>query len=279
MQSPQPAARMGDEAASDALLGQTWHCHCAPAFSDFSTERLKAVVCGALPSLRDLSGDRHLVRRVRPSQLVDGSAVGCEVVCVYFLVASRKSTELLAGGFVCNTQEVALVLIAGQPKARGLLVEHLGGEFKAKLQPLQLAPWQLAMATAYGLTLAKSEDPPESSLELRLEGGVNLGFEASVLAEVPVTEEVAEIAGRQTLQLLYQIASSWVLSGPYERLRLRGVIFSRLFSLDHGGVLELRSEVAAVTIPGMLLSIAREVVLGVAAPQLEEASTLEESAT
>lgn len=278
MRSRQPAARMGDELVSDVLLTRTWNCYCAPAFSDFSTERLKAVICGALPALRDLSGDRELVRRVRPCQLMEGSAPDGEVPCVYFLVCGRKSRDLLAAGIVCNSEGVALVLLSAKPGAHALLLEHLGGEFRATLQRLRPAPWQLAMATAYGLALVKSEDPLESTLELRLEGSVNLGFEASVLAGLPVTEQVAEIAGRQTLQQLYRIAASRVLALPFEQLPLRGLIFSHAFSLDHGGVLELRSEAAALSIPYMLLSIAEELILGAGAPELEEASSWDASA-
>lgn len=259
---------------SDVLLTQKWHCHCASGLSDFSAERLKAVICNALPALRDLSGDERLRRWVRPCRLLEGSALSGEVPCAYFLVGSQQS-RLLAAGIICSSLEVTLVLLSGEPEARAALVEHLGEGFRATLQPLRLAPWRLSMAMAYGVALVRSDDPPESSLELRLEGGVVLEFQASVLAGLPVAEQVDEIAGRQTFYRLCQIAVSQVLAMPYEQLQLQGIAFSRTFSLDHGGVLELRSEKAALTIPYMLLSIAEELVLGMAAPQLEEASLQE----
>lgn len=265
----------GDEMVWTLLQDETFHCHCAPAFGDFSTERLKAAVSDALPALRDLSGERWPLRRVRPCQLLEGTPLSGEVSCAYFTVGSQKLRRILVTGIVCNSQEVALVLLAGSHEVNSFLLEHLGAEFGAALQPLRLAPWQLSMATAYGLALVKSDGlPPDSTLELKLECGVTLGFGASVIAELPTTEQVAEVAGRQMLQAVYKITTSRVLGLPYEQLQLQGLVLSRAFSLNHQGTLKLHTETAVPSILHMLMSMSEELVLGAAAPELEEASGL-----
>lgn len=267
---------MKDEVVWALLEEHTWQCHCAPALSDFSTERLKAAVSDALPALRDLSGERWPLRRVRPCQLLEGTALSGEVSCAYFTVGSQKLCRILVTGIVCNSPEVVLVLLSGSREVNGFLVERLNAEFGVTLQPLRLAPWQLSVATAYGLALVKSDGPPppDSTLELKLECGVTLGFGASVFSELPTTEQVVEVAGREMLQALCNIAASRVLGLPYNQLRLRGLKLSGVFSLDHQGTLELHSETTVPSILHMLMSISEELVLGVAAPQLEEASGL-----
>lgn len=258
-------------AATQLMLASTcWSCYCGPVLWNFTADRLKKTIRELLPELPK-SGGHKLRLLSRPCNLLGGLQGQADQA--FFCLAPKHAELPHAAGIVLNDKNHVLVLLSGPSALRLQLAMRLGTEFKASLHRLELAPWQLSMAAAMGISLLDlGQDREQCCLELGMGEIIKLGFSAEVVEQlappVPLTEE-----GSRTLLLaLCKRARDCALHLLYEEMPLHSVRLPSLFSINHEGMVEVHATMPIPQLIQYLLNAAERALFGVPLLEFEEDS-------
>ncbi|XP_075546834.1 uncharacterized protein LOC142580003 [Dermacentor variabilis] len=255
-----PRKPSGNDALALRLLRtNTWSCYYGLPLWGFTSAKLKEIMRGLLSELPDSHGRKPRLLS-RPCNVLGGH--GRKVEEAFFCVASTGSRKPHAAGLVHSSEKVSLVFVAGSVNARTLLAYKLGNSFGVALLALQLAPWQLSMVAAWGLSFLEPEDRSLCCLELNMDG-VIMGFSAEVLGQLPPpSRRVTAEDGRNFLLALCKHVSKHVLPLRYQELPLHSVHFLNRFLLDHEGTMLVHKTTLVTRLFKYLLFTVEQAVLG-----------------
>ncbi|KAL1476103.1 hypothetical protein MTO96_036761 [Rhipicephalus appendiculatus] len=235
-----------DVLALRLLRTNTWSCYCGLPLWGFTIARLKEIMRGMLSDLPDSEGRRPRLL-CRP----------CNVLSDRGGKARRRSS-------------------AWQPRHRRSPTPPdwctaLGEGFGVALMALQLAPWQLSLVMLWGCNDLDADVSSEQCfLKLQMDS-ITLGFShAQVLGQLPRSTGLTYDDGRKLLLAFCESASKEVFPFNYQQLPLRRVHFVDLFSVDNEGTMNVHKATLVPEIFEMLLSFAKNLVLGSSPSNLEE---------